>query len=142
MIDYTYGGTEDDPDVWSDIEFSFDAIRRITFGDPESGPSGDLTQPGLLTATWDNDYLSLGDGSTLSLVVQGYQIDITPLGLAEVGGSNFSGSNPWVQPSRDVMAQFTVTLAPSVPTPSSLAALISMGAMGLVAVARRRRKHA
>ena len=123
-IDYTYGGTATDPDAWSDLLFNFSASRSISIG----SATGDLIQSGQLKATWENDFLGISNGSTINLSLSGYNIDITPLGLPEVGGSNFSGSNPWVQPSRDVMARFEVT---AVPEPGILILLgIAMSAIG------------
>jgi hypothetical protein len=124
-IDYTYGGTETNPDDWSELLFNFNAVRNISFG---GGTNSPLSQSGSLGVTWDNDYIGLAQGSTISVIVQGYRVDITPLALAAVGGSNFSGSNPWIQPSLDVMAQFVVT---AVPIPATvLLGLIGLGIGG------------
>ena len=92
-IDYTYGGTATDPNVWSDLSFNVNALRNISFA---SGPSGALSQTGLLEATWDNDYITFYNGTTISFLVQGFKVDVTPLGFSEIPGSNFSGRNPWV----------------------------------------------
>jgi hypothetical protein len=141
-IDYTYNGTngtaaDDSPPLgdWPELQFNIAIARGISFA---GGASGSLSQPGLLRTNWFNDYLSLGNGSVSSFVVQGYQVDVMPLGLLEVGGSNFKGSNPWVQPNRDVMAQFTVSSAP-VPEPASMA-LLGMGIAGLVVTRIRKRR--
>jgi hypothetical protein len=134
-IDYTYGGTATNPDAWSDVSFNVSTLRNISFA---GGPTGPLSQTGLLKATWENDFLLLYSGGTISLVVQGYNVAITPLALAEVGGTNFAGSNPWVQPSRDVMAQFVVTAAP-VPIPAAVW-LLGSGLIGLVGIRRRFKK--
>ena len=128
-IDYTYGGT---PEPWPDMNLSFNAARDIYFGQE---PAGALQQPGLLRVNYWNDYLSLLAGSTASFTVEGYRVDITPLGLAPVGGSNFSGDNPWAQPPRDVMARFDVTV---VPEPVTMAGLM-LGIGGLVTYIRKRR---
>lgn len=130
-IDYTYGGTETDPDAWSDQLFNLVADRNIYFN---STLAGSLSQTGLLQATWDNDYVTLNNGTAISFVVQGYKVDITALGFAQTGGSNFAGSNPWVQPQRDIMARFDVT---TVPEPSSIIALL--GGLGSLLAIRRRR---
>jgi hypothetical protein len=134
-INYTYGGTATDPDPWSDVFFSPSATRSLTFDGV--GPQ-DLSQGGTLRCTWDNDFLGLSAGSTISFIVQGYQVDITPLALAEVGGSDFSGGNPWVQPSQDVMAQFVVT---AVPEPTTMIAgallLLPFGASTLRMLRKR-----
>ncbi|MFA6185675.1 MAG: PEP-CTERM sorting domain-containing protein [Phycisphaerae bacterium] len=119
-IDYTYGGTATDPGAWSDLSFNITAIRSISFS---GGPAGSISQTGLLECTWDNDYLALNEGATSSFTVQGYQVDVTSLGLSRVGGSNFSGSNPWVQPERDVIARFDV-----VPEPATMC-LLGLGGL-------------
>jgi hypothetical protein len=106
IIDYTYGGS---PEPWPDMNFAIAATRNISFG----GPSFSLSQAGNLLVNYFNDYLTFFDGPTTTAYVAGYKIDITPLGLPEVGGSNFGGSNPWSQPSRDVMARFEITAVPS-----------------------------
>jgi hypothetical protein len=120
-IDYTYGGTETNPDDWSELLFNFNAVRDISFS---GGTNNPLSQSGSLGVTWENDYLGLAQGSTISVIVQGYRVDITPLALDVVGGSNFSGSNPWIQPSRDIMATFEVTAVP-------IPATILLGLLGL-----------
>ncbi len=128
-IDYTYGGTATDwsQSAWSDMEFLFNAVRSISF---DGGASGDLTQGGRLYVTWDNDSLSLSSGSAVTFFVEGYRIDVTPLGLAEEWGSDFDGANPWVQPSRDVMARFDVS-AIAIPAPgAALLGLIGLGGIG------------
>lgn len=135
-IDYTYAGTATNPTDWSDLTFLFNAVRSISF---EGGATGNLTQPGTLEVTWDNDFLSLGKGLTVSLQVQGYQVDVTPLALNKVGGSNFSGGNPWVQPARDVYAEFVVTESP-VPEPTAIIVWSLLGAIGIGVICRRRRR--
>ena len=104
IIDYTYGGTETDCDHWSDVVHNITAARSISFS---SGASGTLSQEMVLKNTWDNDYVTINDGSTVSFAVGRYQIDVTPLGTSFVG-SNFSGSNPWTQPDVDIYAKFVV----------------------------------
>jgi hypothetical protein len=136
-IDYTYGGTATDPDAWSDISFAFNAARNMTIGGV--GPVS-VSQAGSLLCTWDNDFLGLSAGPTVTFYVQGYRVDVTPLAVATMAGSDFSGSNPWVQPTADVLAQFDVTLAP-VPEPTTVIAgallLLPFGA-GTLRILRRR----
>jgi hypothetical protein len=112
-IDYTYAGTATDPTAWSNLSFAFDAARNMTIDGV--GPVS-LSQAGSLDVTWDNDYLGLAGGSTVTFYVQGYRVDVTPLAVAPTGGSNFDGSNPWVQPNQDIMAQFDVTAVPEATT--------------------------
>jgi hypothetical protein len=131
-INYTYGGTATDPTAWSNLSFNVNAPRTISFA---SGPTGSLSQTGTLDATWDNDYITLVNGTTISLIVQGYKVDITPLGIDQTGGTNFSGSNPWVQPPLDIMATFTVS---AVPIPGAL--FLFAPGLGLLAISRRRKR--
>jgi hypothetical protein len=111
-IDYTYGGT---PEPWPDMLLDFVPTRGISIG----VASGSLSQVGHLRINYVNDYLSLSQGPMSTFNVQGYRVEVTPLGLSEEGGSNFDGSNPWVQPTRNVMARFDVSLA-EVPEPTTL----------------------
>jgi hypothetical protein len=117
IIDYTYGDSTyalppDEP--WPDMPLNFDASRNMSVG----ATPGSLSQSGLLRVNWYNDYLSMLLGSTTTFFDVGYQVDVTPLGLEEVPGSNFDGNNPWLQPELTVMARFDVTSA-AVPEASS-----------------------
>jgi hypothetical protein len=115
-IDYTYAGTATDPTAWSNLAFPVPVSRNMSL---DGGPAGALSQTGLLEVTWDNDFLSFSAGSATSFLAQGYQVDVTPLAVSRVGGSNFDGSNPWIQPDRDIMARFDVSVA-EVPEPSTM----------------------
>jgi hypothetical protein len=128
-IDYTYGGT---PEPWPDMTLDCDTTRNMSFG---GGPAGAISQTSDLLVNYWNDYLSLLAGSTTSFIVQGYRVDVTPLSLDSVGGTNFSGGNPWAQPDRDVMAQFEVTAIPEPLT--MLGVFLGLGSVG--AYIRRRR---
>lgn len=145
-IDYTYGypeGTTSDwsQSAWTDLQFNFNALRNISFG---GVPAGSIGQSGQLDVTWDNDYLSLANGSSFVFTnVDGgdgflYEITVSPLGLNEVGGSNFSGSNPWSQPSRDVMAEFTVVNLGPAPAPVPEPATVTVMGLGLASLAAAR----
>jgi len=125
-VNYTYGGTATDPNAWSDIQFNLNASREIHIG----ADTALLSQAGSLSASWDNDYLGLSSGSTVSLFDQGYRIDITPLEIPSSGATSFDGDNPWVQPSQDIFAQFVVTQVPdnmvAAPEPGSIMALLGL----------------
>ncbi|MCC6795737.1 MAG: PEP-CTERM sorting domain-containing protein [Candidatus Hydrogenedentes bacterium] len=141
-IDYTYAGTATDPNAWSDLQFNFNALRNISFG---GVPAGMIGQAGQLDVTWENDYLSLANGGAFVFTnVDGgdgflYEITVAPLGLDEVGGSNFNGSNPWSQPSRDVMAEFTVVNLGPAPAPVPEPATVTMMGLGLASLAAARK---
>lgn len=130
-IDYTYGGTATDPNSWSDVSFAFNATRNMTIDGV--GPVS-LSQAGSLLCSWDDDYLSLAGGPTVTFYVQGYRVDVTALAIGPVAGSNFNGGNPWVQPNQQVLAQFDVTAVP-VPEPTTMIAgallLLPLGASTL-----------
>ncbi len=113
-IDYTYGGTDtawDYPAHWSDVIHNITFSRAITFG---GGPATTLTQHVLLENTWENDYVTIDEGNPQTVIVGAYKVVITPFAMARLGGSSFDGSNPWVQPSVDLFARFTVTVNPVV----------------------------
>ena len=141
-VSYTYNGTDgsllnDSPGGgdWPDLSFTVDGSRTMSFG---GGPVSSLSQTGLLKATWDDDYLSLSAGLTSTFFVPGYQIDVTPLGLAVANVTSAPGfplGTPWIQPDRDIMAEFTVT---AIPEPGTLMLAVG-GLTGLAAWSRRRR---
>lgn len=141
-IDYTYAGTATDPDDWTNplLLPIDDANRAIEFS---NGASGSITQDGLLSSGWDNDYLSFDSGAMSSFTIWtpsdgGFYVDVTPLGLASTGGSNFDGYNPWVQPSMDMFARFEVE---AVPEPFSMVMLGGLG-LGMAAARKLRGKAA
>lgn len=127
-INFTYGGASE---PWPDMPLAFNAVRSLTI----DGVGGSVNQDGNLLVNYYNDYLSLSDGPAATFYVQGFRVDVTPLGLASVGGSNFDGDPGWVQPTRDVMARFVVTQLPAVPAPG--AALLAAIGAGLVARIKR-----
>jgi hypothetical protein len=134
-VSYTYAGAgdADNPDAgWTELSSSPAAIRGISI----DGATQTLAQTGLLEVNWDNDYLSLSSGETVTLTIPGYEIDITPLGLEQTGASLFPGypgGTPWLQPDQNVMAQFTVRATPE---PATLSLLV----LGGLAMLRRKRK--
>lgn len=132
IIDYTYGGTETDPDDWSEVSHAIIFGRGISF---DGGPSGSISQDGLLENTWHNDYLTVDEGASSSFLVNGFLVEVTPLGIARTGGSDFSGSAPWTQPDMDVMARFEVSEA-SVPVPAAVW-LLGSGLLGLAGLRKR-----
>ena len=128
-IDYTYGGTADCwdyPACWSELSFAVSAPRPITI----HTLSGSLSQTGQLECDWDNDYLQFAAGSTVSFMISGCTVYVTPLAVDRYGafwGSANSLSTqspqapmcviPCVQPPRDMMAKFVVEgTVPVVPT--------------------------
>jgi hypothetical protein len=119
-IDYTYGGTAscwDYPDCWSELAFPVSAPRSITV----HTANGTLAQAGLLECNWDNDYVALNTGSTVSFSISGVMVYVTPLPVARVGAffgmASYASTTapqstlcdiPCVQPGLDVWAQFVV----------------------------------
>jgi hypothetical protein len=137
-INYTYGGTAtawDYPADWSAVTFTVNANTNLSFG---GGPAGNIAQSGVLDVEWDDDYLTLNAGTPSTFFVPGYEIVVTPQAIATTRGSNFSGSNPWVQPTQVVDATFDVT---PVPEPTTLIVWSLLGGVG-IAVGRWRRKRA
>jgi hypothetical protein len=141
-VAYTYAGAgdPDDPDAgWQQLSFSLSAARNMTIDG--IGPQS-ISQTGLLNVNWDNDYLSLSAGPTISFIVQGYQVDVTPLAVPEYGASSFPGfprGTPWSQPDVDIMARFDVAPAP-VPEPTTLIIWSLIGAFAIT-VSRCQRKR-
>jgi len=121
-VSYTYAGTDGDwtndwppppaPPDWVEMAFPIDAPRTITFG---TGPSGPLSQMGLLEVNWDTDYLSANAGSTHTFFVGNCRIDVTPLAVARAG-AGAAGVPPWIQTDRNVMARFVITEVPNLLT--------------------------
>ncbi len=85
-VDYTWaesgGGGEE---KWEQLLFNIDATRGMYFGNFGELPVSDLNQTGLLEVNYDTDYLSFADGPTTAFLVEGFRVDVTPLGLARVG---------------------------------------------------------
>ena len=109
--------------------------RSLSFG---GGPVGSISQTGLLRVTWDDDYLSLNAGGTSTFFVPGYQIDVTPLAVAEtnvLSAPGFPFGTPWIQADQDVTAQFVVT---AVPEPSTLVLVLTAATVVGVGAWRRR----
>ena len=99
-IDYTYGGTATDPTDWSDVLHNITAARSISFS---GGPSGSLRQSMALDNKWNNDYVTIDNGHTVTFLASGYRVEVTPL------GSSFKGWNLGTQPNVDIFARFKVT---------------------------------
>jgi hypothetical protein len=133
-VNYTYAGTATDPTAWSQLLFDIDATRSMTVGTA----TGVLSQGGLLNCNWDTDYLSFFDGSTTSFIVQGYQVDVTPISLAPSGAGG-SSNPPWVQPPQDMMARFDVTAIPEPATIIVWSLLGSASWLGMRVVRQGRR---
>jgi len=137
-IDYTYGGTAtqwDYPAHWTEpMLFNIAAPRTMTI---EGACVRSLNQAGLLESWWNNDFLGFSPGSTTTFQVGSYRVDVTPLGLGRVGGSDFGGSNPWTQPPRNMEAQFVVTEVP-IPEPVTMAGVM-LGIGSVVTYVRKRR---
>jgi len=137
-VDWTYAGAGDplDPDAgWQQLSFTVNASRDVTIG----SQTVTLYQTGLLEVNWDNDYLSFSAGPTATIYLDGYKIDITPLGVARTGAV-FPAGPPWVQPDQDMMAQFDITEVP-VPEPTTMIAgallLLPFGASTLRILRKR-----
>jgi hypothetical protein len=130
---YTYAGDgnpSDPNENWQQLYFHFGTTQNMTI----DTVTETLTEPGLLQCLWDADYLSFSAGPTVSFVVQGFEVDVTPLGLPEAsaGWSGPVGAGGVPQPSQDLLAQFTVT---QIPEPSTIA-LVGLGVVGVLALRR------
>lgn len=115
-IDYTYGGTETDPEAWSDVLFNFSAVRNISF---DASPAGSIGQNGSLNCTWDGDFLDFSNGAGSTFIVGGFQVSVTPLALSQYGW------NLGAQTQQNVMAEFVVT---EIPEPMTLS-LLGLGGL-------------
>lgn len=131
-IDYTYGGTATDPSygAWQELSFPFDLTRHMNL----DGQIQSLSQGGLLECLYTNDYLRLSGGPTATWLIDGYKIDVTPMGLAAAEGVFLSDQNPWVQAPRDVMARFEVT---RVPDHGNTLCILGLGLLAIGALRRK-----
>jgi hypothetical protein len=94
----------------------------------DGGPSGSLSQAGTLSCLPDNDYITFNNGAMATFTVQGYTVEVTPLGFSRAGGDHgepFTGL-PWYQAESDIMATFVVT-----PEPATIC-LLGLGVLGLL----------
>jgi hypothetical protein len=135
-IDYTYGGTAnawDYPNNWSAQLFTINASTTLSFG---GGPAGTISQTGQLASEWDNDYLTLKEGTPSTFSVPGYVIVVTPQPIS-IYGTNFDDNNPWVQPNTTIYASFDVTATPE---PTTIIIWSLLGAIAITAGRWHRRK--
>ena len=122
-VNYTYAGTPDDCDAWSDLFFDLSVPRAMTI----DTVNGTLSQTGLLEVTWFNDYISFDAGSTTTFNLLGYTVYVTPLAFPRTEAV-FEMRNwpPWVQPPYDIMAEFVVMEAASPVEPGSWSTIKSL----------------
>jgi len=115
-----------DYDCWFDV---IAGPRSISF---DGGPSGSISQNGLLECGYEewSDWLTFYDGPTVSFVVGGKTVDVTPLGFAKTEYHITDTCPPWGKwwptPPIDVYARFVVT-----PEPATLL-LLGLGSLILV----------
>ena len=141
---YTYAGDGNplDPDKnWTLLNFSFTTTQTINI----DNVSATLTQSGSIAETWTDDYLLFSGGPTVSLNVDGYQVDVTPLGWSQSLGAGWSGplgpNGLPIPVNEDLTASFSVTSA-SVPEPATLIVWSLLGAaswLGMRVVRKGRR---
>ena len=102
LVDWTYNGTDNNlsndgppPLDWPELQFVVDTSRGISFG---GGGGGTLSQTGLLTTDWYDDWLLMNLGATqsYSAVVSGeiYNISVTPAALGAVDVTYWNGNPP------------------------------------------------
>lgn len=120
-VNWTYAGAGDpnNPDAgWVELLFNLALPRTLQIG----ASSNSISQAGTLEVNWDTDYLTLLDGPTTTFYEGGYQVDVTPIGIARLGADIPNLNAPWVQADLAVMARFDVTAveAATVPEPSSM----------------------
>ncbi len=123
--------------AWPDLLIDFTMVSDFTIGTA----NGTISQGGRLRINWDNDFISLAEGTASLFVVDGYTVRVTPLAIAEVGGSNFSGNPGWNQPDLNVMARFEVEEVPE-PTTLAMAGVLLAFAAGCALRSARRKRRA
>jgi hypothetical protein len=130
-VNYTYGGTStiDGTDgTWTNWNFPINASRSIII----DGVTGTLSQTGSLSTTFFTDTLSFSDGLTTMLLVDGYNVAITPLALLLGPVGDLGPVSP-----QFMQARFDVFQTP-LPAAFPLFAT-GLGAMGLLGWRRKRK---